>query len=711
MITNSYTDREKSWLAFNARVLQEAADETVPLLDRLRFLGIFSNNLDEFFRVRFAAIRRLSLSGVSGEKVLGGISAKQLLKDITEIVIQQQSESLRILSIIEKKLQEENIFMINEDEISEEQEHFLKDFFIQKVSPALVTIILNDLAEFPLLKDTVGYLAVKLVMRGAKPSKSLLNIVKTKKEIRYAVIEIPKTINRFVVLPSSDEKKYIILLDDVIRHNLSSIFNIFDYESVSAHMIKITRDAQLEIDSDLSKSMLEKIATSVKDRRIGEPVRFIYDQKIEKDTLKFFLSKMHIDSTDSVIPGGRYHNRRDYMDFPNLGRYDLLYSLNEPLPVCGLGLDGSILEKISVKDYLVHAPYQSFSYLIKFLREAALDPKVTTIKITLYRLARNSQIVSSLINAAKNGKKVTVQIELQARFDEASNIYYAEQMQTEGINLIFGIKGLKVHSKICVIERIEFGKLKRYGFVSTGNFNESTAKVYTDVTLFTCHQQILKDIDKVFDFFDVNFRVHRYKHLIVSPHYTRSRFYKLIDREIHNAQAGGEAYIKLKMNSVSDFAMIDKLYEASRAGVKIQLQIRGICSLIPGVKGMSENIEAISIVDNYLEHSRIYIFANKGEPEVYISSADFMTRNLDGRVEVTCPIYDENIKKELIDIFNIGWKGNVKARYHSEKLDNKYRVRGQNPVFRAQLETYNYYKNKNQSSAQNQSTDNSKIKE
>lgn len=711
MITNSYTDREKSWLAFNARVLQEAADEAVPLLDRLRFLGIFSNNLDEFFRVRFAAIRRLSLSGDSGEKVLGGISAKQLLKDITEIVIQQQSESLRILSIIEKKLQEENIFMINEDEISEEQEHFLKDFFIQKVSPALVTIILNDLAEFPLLKDTVGYLAVKLVMRGAKPSKSLLNIVKTKKEIRYAVIEIPKTINRFVVLPSSDEKKYIILLDDVIRHNLSSIFNIFDYESVSAHMIKITRDAQLEIDSDLSKSMLEKIATSVKDRRIGEPVRFIYDQKIEKDTLKFFLSKMHIHTTDSVIPGGRYHNRRDYMDFPNLGRFDLLYSLNEPLPACGLGLDGSILEKISVKDYLVHAPYQSFSYLIKFLREAALDPKVTSIKITLYRLARNSQIVSSLINAAKNGKKVTVQIELQARFDEASNIYYAEQMQTEGINLIFGIKGLKVHSKICVIERIEFGKLKRYGFVSTGNFNESTAKVYTDVTLFTCHQQILKDIEKVFDFFDVNFRVHRYKHLIVSPHYTRSRFYKLIDREIHNAQAGGEAYIKLKMNSLSDFSMIDKLYEASRAGVKIQLQIRGICSLIPGVKGMSENIEAISIVDNYLEHSRIYIFANKGEPEVYISSADFMTRNLDGRVEVTCPIYDENIKKELIDIFNIGWKGNVKARYHSEKLDNKYRVRGQNPVFRAQLETYNYYKNKNQNSSQVDSTDDSIIKE
>ncbi len=692
MSDNKYIDREKSWLAFNARVLQEAGDEAVPLLDRLRFLGIFSNNLDEFFRVRFAAIRRLSLSGISGEKVLGGVSAKQLIKEITQIVIQQQSESLRILSIIEKKLEAQNIFMINEKEISDDQDAFIRDFFIQKVSPALVTIILNDLAEFPLLKDTSGYLAIKLVM---KPDRLPSHIFgKVKQEVRYAVIEIPKILNRFVVLPSQNEKNHIIFIDDVIRYNLSSIFNIFNYDSVSAHMIKITRDAQLEIDSDLSKSMLEKIATSVRDRRIGEPVRFVYDQQIDKDTLKFFLSKMHIEANDSIIPGGRYHNRRDYMAFPNLGRYDLLYKTNKPLPICGLSLDGSILDKISKKDFLINAPYQSFSYVIKFLREAALDPKVTSIKITLYRLAKNSQIISSLVNAAKNGKKVTVQIELQARFDEASNISYAEQMQTEGINLIFGIKGLKVHSKICVIERIEDGKLKRYGLISTGNFNEATANVYTDVTLFTCHQQILKDIEKVFDFFDVNFRVHRYKHLIVSPHYTRNRLYKLIDREINNAILGHEAYIKLKMNSLSDFAMIDKLYDASRAGVKIQLLVRGICTLVPGVKDMSENIEAISIVDNYLEHMRVFIFANKSDPDVYISSADFMTRNLDGRVEVTCPIYQEDIKEELINAFNIGWKGNVKARYHSEKLDNKYRVRGQNPIFRAQLETYNYYKSR-----------------
>ncbi len=690
-----YVDREKSWLCFNARVLQEAADPTVPLLDRLRFLGIFSNNLDEFFRVRFAAIRRLSLSGQTGEKLLGGISSQQLLKDITDVVIKQQSESLRILNIIEKELEKEGVFIINEKEISKDQENFTRDFFIQKVSPALVTIILNDLAEFPLLRDTSGYLAVKLVMKNELEEKSsFLGFKKAKKDIRYAVVEIPKTVNRFVELPSNGEKQYIILLDDVIRYNLQSIFNIFEYESVSAHMIKITRDAQLEIDSDISKSFAEKISESVRDRRIGEPVRFVYDQSIEKDTLKFFLEKMNIDSTDSIIPGGRYHNRRDYMDFPNLGRYDLLYQPKIPLPVDGLGLEGSIIKKISEKDYLVNAPYQSFYYLIKFLREAALDPKVISIKITLYRLAKNSQIISSLINAAKNGKKVTVQIELQARFDEASNISYAEQMQTEGINLIFGVKGLKVHSKICVIDRFEDKKIKRYGFISTGNFNESTAKVYTDVTLFTSHQQILKDADKVFDFFEVNYRVHRYKHLVVSPHYTRNKMYKLIDREIMHALSGKETYIKLKMNSLSDTRMIDKLYDASRAGVKIQLIIRGICCLIPGVKGMSENIEAISIVDNFLEHSRIFIFGNHGKPEVFISSADFMTRNIDARVEVTCPIYDENIKFELIESFDVGWKGNVKARYHSEKLDNKYRVRNENDrVFRAQIETYNYYRN------------------
>lgn len=689
---NPYIDREKSWLAFNARVLQEAADENVPLLDRLRFLGIFSNNLDEFFRVRYAAIRRMTLEKIDTKPMLGDISAEQLLKDITEIVIEHQSESLRILNDIEKKLEKQGIYIINEKQINKDQEAFIKDFFIQKVSPELVTIMLNDLVEFPLIKDTSGYLAVKLVMNNTKSGfiSQLLN----DKEIKYAIVEIPKTINRFVVLPSNSDKQYIILLDDVIRYSLDHIFNIFDYESIDAHMIKITRDAQLEFDSDLSKSLIEKISFSVKERRVGEPVRFVYDQDIDKDTLEFFLNRMKIDSSDSIIPGGRYHNRRDYMDFPNLGRFDLLYKQNVPLPIQGLSLDGGMLQSIKEKDYLLHAPYQTFSYVIRFLREAALDPKVQSIKITLYRLSKNSQIVSSLINAAKNGKKVTVQIELQARFDEASNISYAEQMQEEGINLIFGVKGLKVHSKICLVERLEEDEIKRYGFVSTGNFSEASARIYTDVTLFTSDSKILKDMSRVFDFFEVNYRVHRYKHLIVSPHYTRSRFIKLIDREIKNASEGLPAYINLKMNSLSDYKMIDKLYEASNGGVKIKLIIRGICCLVPGLKNYSENIEAISIVDNFLEHSRVFIFGNNENPEVFISSADFMTRNIDARVEVTCPIYDQEIKQDLIDTFEIGWKANVKARLHSDKFENLYRKRGEDKVFRAQQEMYKHYQNK-----------------
>ena len=675
-----YINREKSWLAFNSRVLQEAADRTVPLLDRMRFLGIFSNNLDEFFSVRYAILRRMGRSNTE-TFTPDGMSVKPLLKEITRTVIKQQAQSLKILSIIEKELEKKNIFIINETEIPSEHECFIKDFFIQKVSPALVTIILNDLAQFPVLRDNMGYLAVRIQMKGSE-------------KITYAIIEIPNSINRFVVFPKKDDKQYVILLDDVIRYNLENIFNIFDYESISAHMIKISRDAELDFETDLHRSFLDQISHSVRDRRIGEVVRFVYDKTIESDTLQFFLTKMGVDSADSIIPGGRYHKRRDYMSFPNLGRNDLMYHQKDPVLIKGLGLDGSIIDKISARDYLLNTPYQTFSYIIKFLREAALDPNVTTIKITLYRLAKESQIVSSLINAAKNGKKVVVQIELQARFDEANNIKHAELMQQEGIKLIFGVKGLKVHSKICLVERNEGKSNKKYGFISSGNFNESTGKVYTDVTLFTSHQKILKDVDKVFDFLDVNYKVSKYKHLIVSPQNTRNKFVKLIEREIKNAKLERPACIKLKMNSLTDYRMIDKLYEANNAGVKIQLIVRGVCCLVPGVPGMSENIEAISIVDNFLEHSRTYIFCNNDNPEVYISSADFMTRNLDARVEVTCPIYDRKVKQELIDTFEIGWKGNVKARNHSDKFDNLYRNKSKTNVFRAQFETYNYFKNK-----------------
>lgn len=683
-----YIDREKSWLAFNERVLQEAADHTVPLLDRLRFLGIFSNNLDEFFRVRYASVRRVSISKDANKKLVNGVSAKVLLQEITEIVIKQQTKSLDILKEIESELENVGIFIIDETQTNEDQKTFIRDFFINKVSPVLVTIILNDLAEFPLVRDSYGYLAIKLVKKANDEAPKSI-----KKRTRYALIEIPNNINRFVELPVKDGKQFIIMLDDVIRMNLDNIFSIFDYENISAHMIKITRDAELDFDSDLHKSFLEKISNSVRERRIGEVVRFVYDNEIERDTLDFFLDKMDIESVDSIIPGGRYHNRRDYMSFPNLGRKDLTLGKLNPLPVSGLSIEGSIIQQIKHKDFLVHTPFQSFNYVVKFLREAALDPKVTSIKITLYRLAKNSQIISSLINAAKNGKQVVVQIELQARFDERSNINYAEIMQAEGIKLIFGVKGLKVHSKICVVERIEAKKVKRYGFASTGNFNESTSNIYTDVTLLTANNGIMKEINKVFEFFEVNYKIYRYKDLIVSPHYTRSKFTKLIEEEIQKALNDKPAMIRLKMNSLSDYKMIDKLYEASRAGVKIQLIVRGICCLIPGVPGLSDNIEAVSIVDNLLEHSRIYIFGTDDETKVYISSADFMTRNIDERVEVTCPIYDQDIKTELIDTFKIYWLGNVKVRLHSERLENRYRRLG-DERFKAQEELYNYYRNK-----------------
>ncbi len=675
-----YVNRELSWLQFNERVLQEAADPSVPLLERLRFIGIFSNNLDEFFKVRYATVKRISEAGKGGRKALGVYKADELLEMITDEVIKQQSKSLSILEQINRKLEDENIYVLKETDITETDHiEFIKEFYIEHVSPALMTIVLSDETPMPRLKDSAAYLAIKM-----KISNS---------ENLFALLEIPRSVDRFVVLPKVNDKSCIIILDDLIRYNLETIFDIFKHDSIEAHMIKITRDAELDIESDLGVSFLEKLSKSVKNRIDGDPVRFIYDKNISKDTLEYLMQKMNIEKNDSVIPGGRYHFRRDYMDFPDMNRKDLLYEKDKPLAIRGLSLNESLFDKISTKDYLQYTPYHTFSYIIKFLREAALDPKVKTIKITIYRLAKISHITSSLINAAKNGKDVIVQIELQARFDEASNMEYAKKMQSEGVKLIFGVKGLKVHSKVCLIERLENKKIKLYGFISTGNFNRSTAKIYTDYTLFTSNQQILKDLKKVFNFLKTNYIVNKYKHLLVSPHYAKNEFFSLIDKQINRALNNMPAAIKLKLNSITSYKMVDKLYEASCAGVKIQMIVRGVCCLIPGVKGMSENIEAISIVDKYLEHPRMMIFGDINEEEVYISSSDWMTRNLDNRVEVTCPIYDEDVKKELIDTFSICWNDNIKARVFSIENNNKYREINEKP-FRSQLKTYEYYVNK-----------------
>ncbi len=678
-----YVNREMSWLRFNERVLQESYDLTVPLVERLRFLGIFSNNLDEFFKVRYATVKRIVDGGIELESKLKLERSQELLDSITKIVIDQQNRSLKILEDIEKELNENNIFVLNEEQLSESQAKYVSDYFINHLSNILVTIILNDLADFPLLKDSAAYLAVKMNIKEGKEIK------------RYALIEIPKEIDRVVELPSEGEKLYLMLVDDIIRFNLDKIFTMFSYTDICAHMIKITRDAELDLDNDVSKSFIEKLYHSVEDRKLSNPVRFVYDRTISEDTITYLKEKMHIENTDSIIPGGRYHNRRDYIKFPSLGKKELTYEPIKPLLVKGIKREGSLMDQIAQKDFLQYAPYHTFSYITRFLKESALDPKVKDIKITIYRLAKNSQIISSLINAVKNGKKVTVLIELQARFDEHANIEYAEQLQQEGVNVLFGVKGLKVHSKICVIERSEGRKLVRYGFVSTGNFNESTARVYTDYTIFTANQLILKEVSKVFEFLGSHYKVYKYKHLLVSPYTTKKGFRKLIDIEIANAKAGKKAGIRIKLNSFTSYKMVDKLYEASQAGVKVQLIIRGVCCLIPGIPGVSENIEAISVIDKFLEHPRLLIFENNGDPKVYISSADWMTRNLDNRVEVSCPVYDPDVKQELIDTFEISWKDNVKARLLTDKQISPYKTpkKGEKP-FRSQIELYKYYENK-----------------
>ena len=685
----AYINREISWLQFNERVLQESADKRVPIIDRIRFLGIFSNNLDEFFRVRYATVKRTVDSDLTGKETLGGMLATDLLALITKISIEAQSKSLKILKDITEELKSHSIYLINETELSTDQSAFVTNYFLSKVNPELTTIDLNTVEDFPMLKESAAYLAVRLVKNLSKLKRSS----KTQ-EVHYALIEIPSSLNRFVVLPEEDQKNYVMMLDDVIRHCLNRIFFMFDYDAIEAHMIKITRDAELDIDDDLDKSFLEKISTSVSNRKISDPVRFVYDKRIKLDTLTFLTEKIGIEDTDSVIPGGRYHNRKDYMNFPNFGRAAIQYSKIEPLAVPNFEMEVSVFDQIRKRDYMLYTPYQNYAYVIRFLKEAALDPKVKEIKITIYRLAGNSQVAAALINAAKNGKAVTVQIELQARFDEESNISYANRFKEAGIRLVFGIRGLKVHSKICVVTRETENKAVEYfGFISTGNFNESTARIYTDHTLFTAHKGILLETLKVFDFLETTYRVRKYKHLIVSPHYTESTFTRLIQQEIVNAKAGKEAYIRIKMNSFTSYKMIDKLYKASQEGVKIDLIIRGINCLIPGVKGMSENIRAISIVDKFLEHTRMFIFANGGDPKVYISSADWMTRNIENRVEVGVPIYQENLKNELMEVFDIYWNDNQKARVFSAKQDNAYRKNKKEPL-RAQFALYDYYKSK-----------------
>nr|WP_294793573.1 polyphosphate kinase 1 [uncultured Mucilaginibacter sp.] len=675
-------NREISWLFFNERVLQEAADPTVPLIERIKFLAIFSSNLDEFYRVRVATLSRLTNLNIKAKEILG-YNPKKLLNQIKNVVVKQERKFHNLYeNIIIKELAEEKIFLLNDKQLNVARGTFVKNYFREKLLATLVPVMLDSSKPLPELRDRAIYFFVKLT----RDSK-----------VNYALIEIPDNLSRFIVLPDTNNLKFIILLDDVIRYSLEDIFFIFEHDSIEAYSIQLTRDAELDLDKVVSEKFIDALSKSLDKRKKGKPMRLLYDAEMPLEMLKHLVVKMGVHG-ESLIPGNRYHNFKDFIAFPNVGRPELEYVKYPPLPVDGLGFDRSLIAMIAKRDYLINTPYQTYDYVIHFLREAAIDPKVKEISIAVYRLAENSRVMHALINAAKNGKKVNCLVELRARFDEQNNIGWSRKLEEEGVNVIYGIDGYKVHSKICLVSRAEKDKTVYYGCLSTGNYNEKTARIYADHTLLTANKKITADMANVFKALNKGVLPKGLKHLIVSPIDSRPAIHKLIDNEIKHAKAKKPAYMVLKMNSLADEQLITKLYQASNAGVKIKMIVRGMCCLVPGVKGYSENIEVVSIVDKYLEHARVHIFCNGGDELIYLTSADFMSRNIDSRVEVGFPIYDKAIKKEIRDIIDIQLADNTKAREINSHNSNKYhKTRSEIPC-RAQIDIYNYLKLKNTAS-------------
>jgi polyphosphate kinase len=679
--------RDISWLSFNGRVLQEAADKTVPLRERVKFLGIFSNNMDEFFRVRVATLKRMADVGPRIKNMHMEISPEKILDQIQEIVLEQQEVFASVWESIRRELQNDNIHLITERRLTKEQQKFVQTFFEEEVRSNIIPLMIESIPQFPYLRDKSIYLGVVMSKRNEKMLKT------------YSIIEVPsKAIGRFIKLPSPEGEHHIILLEDVIRYNLKSIFSYFGFTSYQSWVFKVTKDAEIDIDNDISTSLIQKIEKGVKNRRKGKTVRFVYDQQMDTGLLSFLMKKLNLSKRSSLIPGGRIHNFRHFMDFPDV--FSKKSHRKRPFTHPMLRHSIRVTDVVLAKDIMLNFPYHSFNTVIDFLREAAIDPSVIEIKITAYRLASNSKIVNALINAVRNGKKVTVMLELRARFEEEANLEWKERLEEEGVKVLMSIPNMKVHAKICMIKKRIENTTLLYGFVSTGNLNEKTSTVYADHCLLTANKNIMADVNRLFTYMEKwkegTDMLKTCKTLIPCPTFLRRELNRLINREIKNAREGKPASIIIKSNSIADEQLIEKLYEAAKAGVILKLIVRGIYCMYSKNKKFKHPVKAISIVDEYLEHARVFVFHNLGDEKLFISSADWMIRNLDHRIEVTCPILDENIKKVVKTILQIQLTDNVKARVLDNELTNRYVRNTDHKKVRSQVDVYNYLHQKSE---------------
>lgn len=676
----NYLPRDISWMYFNRRILQEACKDNVPLLERLSFLGIYSNNLDEFFRVRVASQSRIAeCEDKAAQK--NKREALAILKEINKLNAEYSKEYEQAIREVTQRLRDENIYLLRDDEVDDEQRAFIKNFYMQHLNGAVIPVWFSAIKQLDVENDENIYLAVRMFKKNTK-----------KRSQEYAFLSLPvNTCGRFLRLPDKGEKRYLMYLDDVIRCCLPMIFCGQDFTDYEAYSFKFTRDAEMEIDNDLRNGMLQKISKGVKSRKRGEPLRVVYDSTMPKGLLKQVLSTLCLDKLDTVLAGGRYHNHKDLMKFPDCGRKDLKYPTWTPILKDELSGTESILKLIREKDRFIHVPYHSFDSYVRVLQEAAVSKEVKSIKTTLYRLAKDSKVVKALIGAARNGKKVTVVIELLARFDEASNIDWSKKMQDAGIHVIFGVEGLKVHSKITHISMRSGTDIV---CISTGNFHEGNARTYTDYMLMTASKPIVKDVNAVFDFIERPYSPIRFKELLVSPNEMRQKFIRLINEEIRNKEAGKPAYIKIKINHITDVFMVRKLYEAAERGVPVDLLVRGNSSLFTELPELNGNLRIRGIIDRYLEHSRIFIFAAGGIDKTFIGSADWMPRNLDNRIEVITPVYDPEIKADLRQVVEYGLNDTLQGRIVDGTGENRMPDQTEEGVFRSQEALYNYYLSK-----------------